>query len=220
MAPLSGQPDIALINVHLGSAPELGNRSLYPYSFGINPSTSNEIDSMVALFANNNWTRAAVLYSPDMLVNFDSFLLFKDKLNGKANLSFVSPATPDYLPLEALRSTYVRVIVSFLTAEILQRALCLAFHTPGTNGYYLRKTKRTEHILSMATVHVYSCSDEEIGLVMNQSLEFHPSNYSQYTSSTYTHLNSSNVQGTVCRVDPDCIALFDAVWALACSGLK
>ena len=57
VASLTGKPEIALINVHLGSAPELADRSLYPYSFGINPSTTNRIDSMLALFAYNNWTR-------------------------------------------------------------------------------------------------------------------------------------------------------------------
>ena len=218
VAPLTGQPDIALINVHLGSAPDLGNRSLYPYSFGINPSTSNVIDSMVALFANNNWTRAAVLYSPDMLVSYDSFLLFQEKLNGKVNLSFVSPATPDYLPLEALRSTYVRVIVSFLTAKTLQRALCLAFHMGMTYPRYqwlLLTPNQNDSAYFVYGNRVYSCNDEEIGLVVNQSLIFYSSAYFQYAKSTYTHLNSVHVKETVCSWDPDCIALFDAMWALA-----
>ena len=218
VAPLTGQPDIALINVHLGSAPELGNRYLYPYSFGINPSTFNQIDSMIALFSNNNWTRAAVLYSPDMLVNYNSFLLFKEKLNGKVNLSFVSPATPDYLPLEALRSTYVRVIVSFLSAETLQLALCLAFHMGMTYPRYqwlLLTPNQTDSADFVYGNSVYSCNDEEIGLALNQSLAFYTSVYIQYTSITYTDLNSDYVQGTVCSWATDCIALFDAVWALA-----
>ena len=113
VATLTGNSETALINVHLGSAPELGDRSLYPYSFGINPPTSSQIDALVALFVLNNWTRAAVLYNPDMLVDYNSFRLFVEKINGKADLSFVSPANRDYLPLAALRSTFVRVIVSF-----------------------------------------------------------------------------------------------------------
>ena len=146
---------------------ELGNRSLYPYSFGINPSTSIEIDSMVALFVHNNWTRAA------MLVYYNSFLLFQEKLNVKANLSFVSPATPEYLPLEALRSTYVRVIVSFLTAETLQRALCLAFHMGMTYPRYqwlLFTQNQTDSAYFLYGNSVYSCNDEEIGLVALLSL--------------------------------------------------
>ena len=76
VASLTGKSEIALINVHLGSAPELGKRVLYPYSFGINPPSSIEIDAVVALFMRNNWTRAAVLYNPDMLggLQFLSFV--------------------------------------------------------------------------------------------------------------------------------------------------
>ena len=136
VASLTGKPEIALINVHLGSAPELADRSIYPYTFGIYPSTTNCIDSMMALFAYNNWTRAAVLYSRDTLRNYNSFLLFQEKLNGAVNLSFVSPATLDYIPLDALRNTYVRVIVSFLRDETLQRTLCLAYHMGMTYPKY------------------------------------------------------------------------------------
>ena len=62
---------------------------------------------------------------------------------------------------------------------------------------------------------MYSCNDEEIGLVVNQSLAFYTSAYIQYTSITYTDLNSDYVKGTVCSWATDCIALFDAVRALA-----
>ena len=136
VASLTGRSEIALINVHLGSAPELGNRSLYPYSFGMIPSTFNQIDALVALFMRNNWTRAAVLYNPDMLVDYNSFRLFEYKINGKAELSFVSPANPDYLPLVALKSTFVRVIVAFLRGETLGRALCVAYRMGMTYPNY------------------------------------------------------------------------------------
>ena len=130
----------------------------------------------------------------------------------------ISPATPDYLPLEALRSTYVRVIVSFLTAETLQRALCLAFHMGMTYPRYqwlLLTPNQTDSAYFVYGNSVYSCSDDEIGLVVNQSLALYSSAYFQYTSITYTNLNSDYVQGTVCSWDSDCIALFDAVWVLA-----
>ena len=49
VASLTETSEIALINVHLGSDPELGDRSLYPYSFGINAPKSNTIDVVVAV---------------------------------------------------------------------------------------------------------------------------------------------------------------------------
>ena len=96
VASLTGRPEIALLNVHLGNAPELANRTLYPYSYGIRPPTSVDVDAVVALFSYNKWTRAAVLYNPDMLVDYNSFVLFQNKIMGIANLS---PASLTYLPL-------------------------------------------------------------------------------------------------------------------------
>ena len=218
VASLTGKPEIALINVHLGSAPELADRSLYPYSFGIYPSTINRIDTMLALFANNNWTRAGVLYSADMLVNYNSFLLFQEKLNGAANLSFVSPATLDYIPLEALRITYVRVIVSFLRDETLQRALCLAYHMGMTYPKYqwILFAYPLEQVPFVYDGKSYTCNQTAILNAFNHSLAFYYDIYSQpavpkYTQLSYIYLNS------ICKDSSDCFALFDAVWAFAVS---
>ena len=216
VASLTGKPEIALINVHLGSAPELADRSLYPYSFGINPSTTNQIDTMLALFAYNNWTRAAVLYSADMLVNYNSFLLFQEKLNGAVNLSFVSPATLDYIPLEALRSTYVRVIVSFLRADTLQRALCLAYHMGMTYPKYQWILFAPPFLQVPAFAYEtksYACNHSAILDSLNHSLTFNTANYWQHAPS-YTQLNNHYVRG-ICDDDTNCLALFDAVWAFA-----
>ena len=215
VASLTGKPEIALINVHLGSAPELADRSLYPYSFGINPSTINRIDSMLALFAYNNWTRAAVLYSADMLVNYNSFLLFQKKLNGAVNLSFVSPATLEYIPLEALRSTYVRVIVSFLRADTLQRALCLAYHMGMTYPKYqwILFAPPFQQVPFAYEAKSYACKNSAILDSLNHSLTFNTANYWQPAPS-YTQLNYHYVRG-ICDDDTDCLALFDAVWAFA-----
>ena len=217
VASLTGKPEIALINVHLGSAPELADRSLYPYSFGINPSTINRIDSMLALFAYNNWTHAAVLYSADMLVNYNSFLLFQEKLNGAVNLSFVSPATTDYIPLEALRATYARVIVSFLRADTLQRTLCLAYHMGMTYPKYqwILFAYPLEQIRFAYYGKSYTCNNSAILDSFNHSLSFSTDIYSQPIPK-FTQLSDRYVRG-ICDNDPDCLALFDAVWAFAVS---
>ena len=225
VASLTGKPEIALINVHLGSAPELADRSLYPYSFGIYPSTTYQIDTMLALFAYNNWTRAAVLYSADMLVNYNSFLLFREKLNqnGAVNLSFVSPATLDYIPLEALRSTYVRVIVSFLRADTLQRTLCLAYHMGMTYPKY--QWILFAHPLEQAPFvyygKSYTCNETAILNAFNHSLAFYYDIYSQQPAVLkYTQLSDEYLSG-ICGKDDsgsgDCFALFDVVWAFAVS---
>ena len=216
---LTGKPEIALINVHLGSAPELADRSLYPYSFGINPPTTNYIDMMLALFAYNNWTRAAVLYSADSLERYYSFLLFQEKLNGAVNLSFVSPATLDYIPLEALRNTYVRVIVSFLRGDTLQRALCLAYNMGMTYpkyqwiilGYLLEQVPFVYYGKS------YTCNQIAILNAFNHSLRLYYGIDEQPAVPKYTQLSEDDITG-ICGEDYyRCFSLFDAVWAFAVS---
>ena len=219
VASLTGKSEIALINVHLGSAPELGNRVLYPYSFGINPPTSIQIDAVVALFMRNNWTRAAVLYNPDMLVDYNSFRLFQNKISGKADLSFVSPANPDYLPLVALKSTFVRVIVAFLRGETLGRALCVAYRMGMTYPNYQWLLLGSYPTFPEPFVYnstMYSCNETDADKALNQTLRFQNNAYQQYDATRYTQLAMDYAE-TVCALDINCIAIFDAVWAYAVS---
>ena len=217
VASLTGKSEIALINVHLGSAPELGNRSLYPYSFGINPPTSNTIDALLALFVRNNWTRAAVLYNPDMLVDYNSFRLFEQNINGKAILSFVSPANTKYLPLVALKSTFVRVIVAFLRGETLGRALCVAYRMGMTYPNYQWLLLGSYPTFPEPFVYnstVYSCNKTDEDKALNQTLRFQSNAYQQYNATRYTQLDPDYVQSEVCAKSIiNCVAIFDAVWS-------
>ena len=214
VASLTGKSEIALINVHLGSAPELGNRSLYPYSFGIFPPTSNVIDALVALFVRNKWTRAAVLYNPDMLVDYNSFRLFEKKIHGTANLSFVSPANQDYLPLVALKSTFVRVIVAFLRDETLGRVLCVAYRMGMTYPNYQWLLLGSYPTFPMSFVYnkiKYSCNESESD---KETLLVQSTSYHEYDATRYTQLDMGYANKT-CANNVYCFAIFDAVWAYA-----
>ena len=218
VAYLAGRPEIALLNVHFGSAPELANRNLYPYSYGIRPPTSVVVDAIVALFSYKKWTRASVLYNPKMLVDYNSFLLFEQKIAGIANISFTSPASPTYLPLEELRRSYVRVIVSFLRAETLQRVLCSAYYKNMTYPRYqwiLFVPSDGSNVSFMYQDEQYECSGEHINMALNQSIQV-------------TINNRFDTGPTISDIDPftfddvcpypelaNCFILFDAVWALA-----
>eukprot|EP00731_Ephydatia_muelleri_P008966 Em0004g1304a len=218
VASLTQKSEIALISVHLGSDPELGDRSLYPYSFGINPPTSNTIDAVVALFVRNNWTRAAVLYNPDMLVDYNSFHVFQNKISGKAELSFVSLATSDYIPLVALKSTFVRVIVAFLRGETLRRALCMAYRMgmtyPNYQWLFLGGSPTfPEPFVYNSTM--YSCNETDADKALNQTLQFLSTAYPQYGATRYTQLDMDYVYYFACARTFNCFAIFDAVWAYA-----
>ena len=218
VASLTKHSEIALINVHVGSAPELCDRSLYPYTLGIIPSTSNDIDTVVALFVRNSWTRAAVLYSRDWLPYYNSFRLFEKKIHGKAELSFVSPANPDYLPLEELKSTFVRVIVSFLRGDTLGRALCVAYRMGMTYPNYQwlllgGYTKVPEPFEYKKTK--YSCNETDEDKALNQALQFLSVGYQLYDATRYTQLDMNYVYNMTCAEYYKCSAIFDAVWAYA-----
>eukprot|EP00731_Ephydatia_muelleri_P009047 Em0004g1385a len=218
VASLTKHSEIALINVHVGSAPELCDRSLYPYTLGIIPSTSNDIDTVVALFVRNSWTRAAVLYSRDWLPYYNSFRLFEKKIHGKAELSFVSPANPDYLPLEELKSTFVRVIVSFLRGDTLGRALCVAYRMGMTYPNYQwlllgGYTKVPEPFEYKKTK--YSCNETDKDKALNQALQFLSVGYQLYDATRYTQLDMNYVYNMTCAEYYKCSAIFDAVWAYA-----
>ena len=215
VAYLTGRPEIALLNVHFGSAPELANRNLYPYSYGIRPPTSVEVDAIVTLFRYKKWTRASILYNPKMLVDYNSFLIFQQKIAGIANISFTSPASPTYLPLEELRHSYVRVIVSFLREETLQRVLCSAFYKNMTYPRYqwiLFEPSDGGNVSFVYQDEQYECNSEHINMALNQSIEVSINNPYSDTASI-SDIDRCTFDD-VCPLD-DCVILFDAVWALA-----
>ena len=221
VAYLTGRSEIALLNVHFGSAPELANRNLYPYSYGIRPPTSVAVDAIVALFRYKKWTRASILYNPKMLVDYNSFLLFQQKIAGIANISFTSPASPTYLPLEELRHSYVRVIVSFLREETLQRVLCSAYYKNMTYPRYqwiLFEPSDGSNVSFVYQDEQYECSGEHINMALNQSIEVSTNN-PYFDTTTVSDIDLFTLYDVCPHANypelADCFILFDAVWALA-----
>ena len=216
VASLTGRPEIALLNVHLGNAPELANRTLYPYSYGIRPPTSVAVDAVVALFSYNKWTRAGVLYNPDMLVDYNSFVLFQKKLTRIASLNFVSPASLTYLPLDELRNSFVRVIVSFLRGETLKRVLCLAYYKNMTYPGYqwiLFEPNNDSNVTFVYQGEQYECSGEQLVMTQNKSINIVSDNPPGDTA-TVSNINQ-RILFDVCEFNILCYILFDVVWALA-----
>ena len=216
VASITGRPEIALLNVHLGSAPELANRTLYPFSYGIRPPTSADVDAVIALFSYNKWTRAAVLYNSEMLVDYNSFLLFQEKIAGTANLTYTSSASPTQLPLEQLRRSYVRVIVSFLRDETLKRVLCLAYYKNMTYPRYqwiLFQSNDNSNVSFSYEGNQYECSGEQLVTALSQSIGINSENLNS-DAPFISDIDEVTIVDTCLRY-PDCYILFDAVWAIA-----
>ena len=192
---------------------------MYPYSYGIFPSYSVVVDSIVALFQYNNWTRAGVLYTPDILIDYSSFVLFQKKVDGIASL-FMYPASLTYLLLEDLRHSYVRVIVSFLRNEILQRVLCLAYYKNMTYPNYqwiLFEPNNDSDVSFIYQGELYECSKEQLVTSQFQHIEL-VANNPQGVGATISHIDNDIVNNTCPNTSSNsiyCYALFDIVWALA-----
>ena len=216
VASITGRPEIALLNVHLGSAPELADRTLYPFSYGIRPPTSADVDAVIALFKYNKWTRAAVLYNSEMLVDYNSFLLFQEKIKGTANLTYTSSVSTTQLPLEQLRRSYVRVIVSFLRDETLKRVLCLAYFKDMTyprNQWILFEPYDSSSVSFWYEGNQYECSSEQMIKTLSQSIIINVKTTDGDTS-PISHIDAEIIDDA-CHGYPDCYVLFDAVWAIA-----
>ncbi|KAL5476003.1 hypothetical protein EMCRGX_G025897 [Ephydatia muelleri] len=215
VASITGRPEIALLNVHLGSAPELADRTLYPFSYGIRPPTSADVDAVIALFKYNKWTRAAVLYNSEMLVDYNSFLLFQEKIKGTANLTYTSSASPTKLPLEQLRRSYVRVIVSFLRDETLKRVLCLAYFKNMAYPRYqwiLFEPYDSSNVSFWYEGNQYECSSEQMIKTLSQII-IQTDNY--YDDTSFISYIDEETIIDACQYDYLCYVLFDAVWAIA-----
>ena len=108
-------------------------------------------------------------------MDYNSFRLFQNKISGKAELSFVSLATSDYIPLVnvALKSTFVRVIVVFLRGETLGRALCMAYRMgmtyPNYQCFFLGGSPTFPEPFEYNST-VYSCNETDADKALNQTL--------------------------------------------------
>ena len=212
---LTGRPEIAVNNIHFGNSPTLANRVTYPYSYGILGSTEIDVNALVALFRCNNWTRTAILYDSGFVVDYTSYTLFTEKLKGIAQVAFSSPVTSVDIPLDEVRASYARVIVSFLRGDILQEMLCVAYHMNMTYPKYQWILVQVYYYVNFTPVSfpyngvVYTCGSEQIAAVLNRRL----TTWSQQSNPTF----DTNIHRfpDFCLQNFWCLATYDAVWAMA-----
>ena len=209
---------MSLVNIHLASSTLLSNRTLYPYTFGILPPKALVVEAYLALFKYNNWTRAASLYNPLMVSDYTAYRLLEQKLKKTGvELSFTSEATTSYLPLDALKSTNVRVIVSFLRDDSIQRLLCIASHLkmvyPRYQWIFQFAPPNSANVSFTYGGTFYSCTAEQLTMVVQRSITFE-STYASTHLTRVTNLTEVLLNST-CSPYHDCLAVFDAAWALA-----
>jgi len=132
VSPISGRPQIALVNIHLAATLNIENRTLQPYSFGIGGQFSIFVDAVFALMKYNNWTQVSALYQLGPLRIFlKDFLRFKQLISTKiegGRLLYSSPVRDDYLPLDDVQNTRTRLVFAFVNESLAHKIMCLAYH--------------------------------------------------------------------------------------------
>ena len=175
---LLGLPQISLINIHLATSYALSNRTLYPYSFGINTPKFLSVAAFAALIDRNRWSRIGILYDPSVLEYVDSYRTFLNAMKDyTVEFAFTSYVSLTYFPLAGLKATYVRVIVSFLGRELQEKVLCLAYHMNMTYPHYqwilVDPTTTNDPLGNVSIVYTnteYTCDQDQMASALNRSV--------------------------------------------------
>ena len=131
LSPLTGREEVALINMHYGGSPALGNRELYPYAFGTLGSSQVLVDALFALMRKNDWKRIAILYDESRIFFSDAFNRLRSTLAAEipgGEIVFSSPVFDSTLPIDDIRRQRVRLVLVFTGPEYARRVMCLAYH--------------------------------------------------------------------------------------------
>ena len=213
---ITGRPQIALLNIHLASLYALSNRTLYPYSFGINAPSFLTVNALRALIVSNKWTRVGVLYDLDVSINYDSYRLLAEAVKGEAELAFTSSVSSTYIPLTELSGTYVRVIISFLEADIQKSVLCLAYHKNMIYPRYqwvLFTNMDSSNVSFVYGEVTYTCNKDQMAIALYRSV-FAATTKIPSDDAPVSEISIYDVFNT-CFSNLNCYEIFDAVWALA-----
>ena len=125
---LTGNDEVALINLHLGGSLLLGNRMQYPYSLGMLSSSYRFVETAYGLMLRNGWKNVAALHDPTSVFFQSTFSAFEENIPSTSEISFSSYVSDTYLPLREIRQTLVRVVFVFVSPEYARRIACLAYH--------------------------------------------------------------------------------------------
>ena len=240
LSPLFAREAVSLINMHLGGSPLLENRVLYPNTFGAAGSSHDIVATIFALMNSNSWQQIAVLYDESTAVLLSMFLELKLKIGrvvpGGA-VTFSSAVYTTEFPLEALRESFTRVIVSATPPELARRMMCLAYHEemlfPAFQWILVLRTlaeftaKDTDFYYDGRR---YVCSTELMSevvlqgnlMIIDRLSAIDPSSttaagigYGEYLSMYEDRINQANNLSQTLSPSVWAPVVFDEVWALA-----
>lgn len=235
---LAGKQQFSLITIHYGQREILGNRTLFPFAFGILGSHKVYVKAMAELVKQNRWTKLAILFSEDDIDTARSKAI-QDSVRMLPNfeISFTSAIYDNYIPLREVKNTFTRVILILGTPGIALHTICLASYErmvyPKYQWVFIERIDSDFHSVSfLYNGKYYNCSGSEISNALYRSinllfgavgedgnllavrdngitLQEYQQEYRQHVEEYMTRFNV-----TANKVDW-AMGFYDAVWSLA-----
>ena len=166
---VTGSEQLSMVSIHYGERKRLGNRLDYPYAFGILGSSSTYAEAFMELIKSNNWIKMALLYSEE---DIDLLTVVQDiqKIVGvtdRFKIAFSSAVSNTYIPIQDVKHSFIRIIISFMSPETTLRTLCLAYHEgimfPKYQWVFKERVQTDFHETTfLYDGKMYSCSDTDI----------------------------------------------------------
>lgn len=229
LSPLLSHNAFPTVSIHLGNIPHREALSLSKYSFGIVDSLSTGVKLLVELVLRNNWKKVSVLYSESDVHFYVSYQEFIAELRNHSehSIEFSAPIYKTYIPLQELKDSYTRVVLSFTGGDISMQLMCMAYHAHMTFPTYqwLHFGGWVEGNLREVNFsyngRAYYCSGEELReavtgvLTVNWDLQVADDvkTYSNLTYSEYIERYEEKLSGLNATISAN--PAYDAVWALA-----
>ena len=175
---LAGHQQFSLVTIHYGQREILGNRTLFPFAFGILGTHAVYLEAMVKLVKHNSWTKFAILFSEDDIDIARSRRIQESVSKELPNfeISFTSAIYDNNIPLSEVKDTFTRVILVLGTPGITLRTICLARYEnmvyPNYQWVFMERIDIDFHnVTFLFNGDYYSCSDSEISDALYGSID-------------------------------------------------
>ena len=244
VSPISGRPQIALVNIHLAATLNIEDRTVQPYSIGIGATFSVFVDAVFALMKQINWRQVAVLYELGPLRIFHKdFQRFKQIISTEieGGSYFPSPVKDNFLPLEDVKNNWTRLVFAFATQKLAHKIMCLAYHKEMIYPVYqwIVKAENLEYLSRPINTTYektnYNCSGEDMAKALNGAILLSPAmipqdlnaptvsgiSYSQYSQEYQKRVEEYNNYEANLKPHRNmsfnkwAAVSYDAVWAMA-----
>ena len=165
----TGRDQFSMVTIHYGERNILGNRTMFPYAFGMLGSNSITIQSFTDLIVQNNWTRIVLLHSEDDIDLEEVSLGIEKNIAATPGyeVAFTSPIYDSFIPLKEIYQSFARVVIVLSSANSTLRIICLAYHERMIFPKYqwIFKERFQDEFMGISFIYEdiqYNCTDSNV----------------------------------------------------------